>query len=72
MWTVYVIVLPTLAAQAGIRKSTVVYILLVNQLVFFIVGSGWGRILMSAVAAAIAIVIAFAARSSYLDIMNSF
>ncbi|MDB5901387.1 MAG: transporter [Betaproteobacteria bacterium] len=33
-WTVYVIYLPRLAAEAGIPKSAVVYILLLDQLVF--------------------------------------
>jgi MFS family permease len=33
-WTVYVIFLPKLAAQAGIPKQAVVYILLVDQLIF--------------------------------------
>src|SRR5881409_1708038 len=34
-WTVYVIYLPKLAAQAGISKSAVVYILLADQIIFF-------------------------------------
>ena len=33
-WTVYVIFLPQLAAQAGIPKNAVVYILLLDQLIF--------------------------------------
>lgn len=33
-WTVYVIFLPKLAAQAGIPKQAVVYILLLDQLIF--------------------------------------
>jgi hypothetical protein len=33
-WTVYVIYLPQLAAQAGIAKSAVVYILLADQVIF--------------------------------------
>jgi hypothetical protein len=35
-WTVYVIYLPRLAAEAGIPKSAVVYILLLDQLVFVV------------------------------------
>jgi Na+/melibiose symporter-like transporter len=33
-WTVYVIFLPKLAAQAGIPKQAVVYMLLLDQLIF--------------------------------------
>jgi hypothetical protein len=35
-WTVYVIYLPRLAAEAGIPKTAVVYILLLDQLVFVV------------------------------------
>ena len=41
-WTVYVIYLPTLAAQAGIPKSAVVYILLLDQIVFVIMDYAMG------------------------------
>ena len=33
-WTVYVIFLPRLAAEAGIAKSWIIWILVANQLVF--------------------------------------
>jgi MFS family permease len=33
-WTVYVIFLPKLAAQAGIPKQTIVYLLMLDQLIF--------------------------------------
>lgn len=35
-WTIYVIFLPKLAAQAGIPKHAVIYILLLDQLIFII------------------------------------
>src|SRR5688500_563969 len=41
-WTVYVIFLPKLAAHAGIPKSAVVYILLLEQQVFVIVDYAMG------------------------------
>ena len=41
-WTVYVIFLPKLAAQAGIPKQWVVYILLADQLVFVIMDFAMG------------------------------
>lgn len=41
-WTVYVIFLPKLAAQAGIPKQWVVYILLLDQLVFVLVDFAMG------------------------------
>ena len=41
-WTVYVIFLPKLAAQAGIPKQAVVYILLADQLVFAIMDYAMG------------------------------
>ena len=41
-WTVYVIFLPKLAVQAGIPKQAVVYILLVDQLIFVIMDFAMG------------------------------
>ncbi|HYC46146.1 MAG TPA: MFS transporter [Burkholderiales bacterium] len=41
-WTVYVIFLPKLAAQAGIPKHWVVYILLLDQLVFVVMDYAMG------------------------------
>jgi MFS family permease len=41
-WTVYVIFLPKLAAQAGIPKQAVVYILLLDQLIFVIADYAMG------------------------------
>jgi hypothetical protein len=41
-WTVYVIFLPKLAAQAGIPKHYVVYILLLDQLIFVIADYSMG------------------------------
>ena len=41
-WTVYVIFLPKLAAQAGIPKQWVVYILLADQLVFVVMDFAMG------------------------------
>ncbi len=41
-WTVYVIFLPKLAAQAGIPKHYVVYILLLDQLIFVIADYAMG------------------------------
>ena len=41
-WTIYVIFLPKLAAQAGIPKHAVVYILLLDQLVFVIMDYATG------------------------------
>ena len=36
-WTVYVLFLPQLAAQAGIPKTAVIYILMLDQAVFLFV-----------------------------------
>ena len=41
-WTVYVIFLPKLATQAGISKSAVVLILLLDQLIFAITDLAMG------------------------------
>ena len=41
-WTVYVIFLPKLAAQAGIPKSAVVFILLLDQLIFALMDLAMG------------------------------
>lgn len=41
-WTVYVIYLPRLAAQAGIPKNAVVYILLLDQLIFVVMDYAMG------------------------------
>jgi len=41
-WTVYVIFLPKLAAQAGIPKQAVVYILLLDQLIFVVADFAMG------------------------------
>jgi MFS family permease len=41
-WTVYVIYLPKLAAQAGIAKEWVVYILLLDQVVFVVMDYAMG------------------------------
>jgi len=41
-WTVYVIFLPKLVAQAGLPKSAVLYILLLDQLIFVIVDYAMG------------------------------
>ena len=41
-WTVYVIFLPQLAAQAGLPKQAVVYILLLDQLIFVIADYAMG------------------------------
>jgi hypothetical protein len=41
-WTVYVIYLPKLAVQAGIPKSAVVYILLLDQLIFVVMDYAMG------------------------------
>lgn len=41
-WTVYVIYLPKLAAQAGIAKDWVVYILLLDQVVFVVMDYAMG------------------------------
>src|SRR5687768_1238783 len=41
-WTVYVIYLPKLAAQAGISKDAVVYILLADQIIFVAVDYAMG------------------------------
>ena len=41
-WTIYVIFLPKLAAQAGIPKQYVVYILLLDQLVFIVMDVAMG------------------------------
>lgn len=41
-WTVYVIFLPRLAAQVGIPKQWIVWILLADQLVFLVVDWGMG------------------------------
>jgi len=35
-WTVYVIYLPQLAAQVGIPKSAVIWLLMLDQLVFLV------------------------------------
>src|SRR4051794_21088901 len=41
-WTVYVIYLPKLAAQAGIPKEHVVWILMADQIVFIVVDYAMG------------------------------
>src|SRR5687768_6955234 len=41
-WTVYVIYLPKLAAEAGIPKQAVVYILLLDQIVFVVMDLAMG------------------------------
>jgi hypothetical protein len=41
-WTVYVIFLPRLAAQVGIPKEAVIYILLIDQLIFLVTDFAMG------------------------------
>ncbi len=38
-WTIYVIFLPQLAAQVGIAKEAVLLILLMDKLIFLVVGA---------------------------------